>query len=328
MPSRLLHVGNGHATTGLIELSAIPGRTMVWCDPLDEGPVPGGISDDELLRIRAGFLSPTPHEIDDIAAGLQGWRSAVDNQDAYDELVLWFEHDLFDQLNLLQLLTHLGRSVPRTTPVTLISIDRYPGHPNFKGLGELEPDELATLFSTRQPVSDFQFALAPRAWQAFRSPDPRDIEALLRTDTSALPFLAAALRRHLQELPAVENGLSRTERRLLERVGDGTTELRQIFPGMQDGETAYYVTDTSLWDRVQLLASTSPALLDITGVTSPTNALPAATIALTPVGHAVLSGTADRVRLCGIDRWFGGVHAKGSGPVWRWSERDGRVIMA
>ena len=76
-----------------------------------------------------------------------GWREAVDDDDGYDELVLWFEHDLFDQLNLIQLLTHLGGR-PRSKPVTLICIDRYPGHPNFKGLGELAPRDLAALFET------------------------------------------------------------------------------------------------------------------------------------------------------------------------------------
>ena len=106
---------------------------MVWCDPLNEGPVPGGISEDELVRVRAGFLAPlTPHDVDDVAADLHGWHIAVDDSNAYDELVLWFEHDLFDQLNLIQLLTHLAGRGSMAKPVTLVCIDRYPGHDNFK----------------------------------------------------------------------------------------------------------------------------------------------------------------------------------------------------
>ena len=45
----LLHVANGHSTTRLIERSGLPGRTAIWADPLNEGPVPGNISEDELL---------------------------------------------------------------------------------------------------------------------------------------------------------------------------------------------------------------------------------------------------------------------------------------
>src|SRR5215207_6124368 len=97
-----LHVANGHATTGLIERSGLGGRTQVWCDPLNEGPVPGGITDDELLLVRARFLASDPAAAGDVAADLRQWRHAVDGEDTYDELVLWFEHDLFDQLNLIQ----------------------------------------------------------------------------------------------------------------------------------------------------------------------------------------------------------------------------------
>src|SRR5215213_2563958 len=127
----ILHTANGHGTTRLIESSGVPGRTMVWCDPLNEGPVPGNVSDEELLRLRAGFLAGDPNEVDDIAADLRQWRAAVDDQDSYDELVLWYEHDLFDQLNLIQLLTHLAAN-PRSKPVTIVSIDSFPGHPDFK----------------------------------------------------------------------------------------------------------------------------------------------------------------------------------------------------
>jgi len=328
MSSRLLHVANGHCTTRLIEAAGIPGRTMVWADPLTDGPVPGGISEDALLQIRAGFLALlTPHHVDDVAADLRGWRTAIDDADAYDELVLWFEHDLFDQLNLIQLLAHLD-SRRQSRPVSLVCIDRFPGYPNFKGHGELEPGDLAALFPTRQRVNDLQFELASRAWKAFRASDPREIETLLSTDLSVLPFLAPAVRRHLQELPSVENGLSRSEHRLLEQARDGATDLRRIFPRMHDGETAYYITDSSLWDCVRSLASASPALLSVDAPAASAEALPAATIALTPAGRDVLSGSADRVRLCGIDRWFGGIHAKGSGPVWRWSGREGRAVIA
>lgn len=301
---------------------------MVWADPLNDGPVPAGISEDELLRVRAGFHARTPQHVDDVARDLQGWRDAVDDGDAYDELVLWFEHDLFDQLNLIQLLTHLGDRGPLSTPVTLVCINSFPGHPNFKGLGELEPGDLAALFPTRQPVTDAQLELASRAWQAFRAPDPREIEVLLGTDLAALPFLAAALRRHLQEFPSVANGLSRSEDRLLELASTGTANLRQIFPRMQDGETAYFITDSALWERVQSLALASPALLSVDAPSPSPDALPDATIQLTAAGREVRAGSADRVRLCGIDRWFGGVHAHGKGPVWRWNAGDVQMVMA
>ncbi len=250
----MLHVANGHSTTGLIELSGLPGRTMVWCDPLNDGPVPVDVPDEELVRVRAAFLAGSPDQVERVAADLSEWRAAIDDQGSYDELVLWFEHDLFDQLNLIQLLSYLGsRGVSK--PVTMVTIDSFPGRPDFKGLGELEPSDLDTLFAARQPIGSEQLALAARAWSAYRSPDPRAIETLLATDTAALPFLAPALGRHLEEFPSDTDGLSRSERRLMEQASDRPVELHQALSRMHDGETAFHITDLSFFDRANDLAT-------------------------------------------------------------------------
>jgi hypothetical protein len=320
-----LHVANGHCTTRLLESSGVPGRTMVWCDPLYDGPVPGGMSDEDLLRVRARFLAPD--EPDGALADLSGWRAAVDDHDSYNELVLWFEHDLFDQLNLIQLLTHLGATWPR--PVSLICIDSHPGHPDFKGLGELAPEDLERLFPGRIPITAEQWALAPRAWAAFRSPDPRAVEALIAGDTSALPFLSRCLARHLEEFPSAVDGLSRTERRIMEQALDGPVEIRHAFPRMHAGEDAFFITDRAFFDRATDLACATPSLVNMDLARPAADEdMPSGTIGLTDAGRAVLGGQADRVQLCGIDRWFGGVHVSGRGPAWRWSEGAGRLIEA
>ena len=322
-----LHIANGHSTTALIERSGLPGRTGIWADPLNEGPVPGNLSDDELLLVRARFLAAHPDDADGTAADLKRWRAAVDNEDGYDELVLWFEHDLFDQLNLIQLLAHIG-SRPQSKPVTLVCIDRYPGHANFKGLGELALHEIAALFETRRPVTGAQLALAARAWCAYRSPDPRAIEELLKTDTSALPWLGPALARHLEEFPSELDGLSRSERRLLEQALDHPVPIHLAFPKMHEGETAHYIADSWFLDRAKELAGASPALVNLAFTANSASAMPIGTIALTDAGRQVLGGGADRVKLCGIDRWLGGVHLHGRGPGWRWSPRAGHLVEA
>src|SRR5262245_23773620 len=92
--TRFLHVANGTSTTGTIEAASIPGARSIWADPLYEGPVPAGLDDEELLDLRARFLAPqgAPH---DPGNDLREWRDAIERHEAYTELVLWFEHDLF-----------------------------------------------------------------------------------------------------------------------------------------------------------------------------------------------------------------------------------------
>ncbi len=318
--TEFLHVANGTSTTTTIEAAHLPGAVSIWADPLHDGPVPGNLTDDELLEVRARHLAG-PNDaasISDNIAGLKEWRRVIAAR-AYRELVLWYEHDLFDQLNLIQLLAWIKAHVPPATRVSLICIDSFPGRPTFRGLGELTASELAPLLSTRQPVTKGQYALAERAWRAFGQPTPEALDHLCRTDTSALPFLGAALARFLQEYPWTSDGLSRRERRLLELARDGAIPLTSAFPKMDQGETAFYVSDTSLSDTADSLTAASPQLLTVSDGEGLRR-----TVTITDAGRDVLAGRRDRVGLCGIDRWLGGVHLQ-PGNLWRWDDESQRI---
>jgi hypothetical protein len=319
--TRFLHVANGTSTTMTIEAAGIPGACSIWADPLYEGPVPGGLNDAELLDVRARYLGPADAPQNDI----RSWRSPLERSESYDELILWFEHDLFDQLNLVQLLTWIRDHLPGAKPVSLICIGEFPGRPDFKGLGELLPDELASLLETRQPVNGRQFELARRAWQAFREPTPEALDEIRRGDTSPLPHLAAAITRFLQEYPWTTDGLSRTERRLLQLAdGDGVA-LWKAFPRMYEAERVYHVTGESLAALAEGLSRTSPPLLTVDHSGTLEDHDLRSIVTLTDTGRSVLSGRQDRVAACGIDRWLGGVHLRSIGRIWRWDNAVQRI---
>jgi hypothetical protein len=330
---RILHVANGTATTRLIEAARIPGRLSIWADVLYEGPVPGGLTDAELLEVRRSFLGAGAEDVEpgiihpslDPVNDLREWRAVIERSDAYDELILWFEHDLFDQLNLIQLLTWIHGRLPGEKTVSLVMIGSFPGRAHFKGLGELSPAELASLLDQRQRVSERQYETAAHAWDAFRSPTPEALDLLRQRDTSALPYLAAAITRFLQEYPWTSDGLSRTERRLLSLARDGGISLSSAFPRMHIDEDAYYVTDGSLASTASDLAQTSPPLLILNEPAAASRHLLAGSVALTEAGEAVLAGAQDRIAMCGIDRWLGGVYLQTGGSMWRWDDTRKRI---
>lgn len=309
---RFLHVANGTSTTNTLEAAGLPGPTSIWADPLHDGPVPAGVSDEELLVVRTHYLAGVADEAAaaDPANDLRRWRQVIDDHDAYDELVLWFEHDLFDQLNLIQLLSWIHNRLPAQKTVSLICVDSFPGRPAFRGLGELSPGELASLWPARRPVTESQYAVAQRAWRAFREPTPLPIDELRRDDITALPYLSRALTRLLQEYPSARDGLSRTERRLLELTAQRPIHARTAFPRMHDGEDAYYISSETFADVIETLSRTTPPL-----VTDDDDAMRA-----TDAGREVLSGRRDRVA-CGIDRWIGGVHLQTGAVRWRWNDQ-------
>src|SRR4051812_44601178 len=331
-PTRYLHVANGTSVTTTLETAGVPGIKSIWADPLHEGPVPAGLSDDQLLEVRRHYLA---HLTPFVAAGedpaldpvndMREWRAVIARRDRYDELVLWFEHDLFDQLNLIQLLTWIRDHVPPAIPVSLVCIDAFPGRPDFKGLGELTPGELAPLLDVRQPITNDHYTRAGAAWLAFREPTPEALNALQHEDTAALPYLGPAITRFLQEYPWTGDGLSRTERRLVALAAAAAIPLSTVFARMGEGDRFYTITDLALLATVEALATTSPPLLTV-DVSQASERPFRRIVSATDCGRSALAGRLDRVVTSGIDRWLGGVHLHGRSAPWRWDDTLGSVV--
>src|ERR1043166_8391857 len=308
--TRMLHVMNGDSMTPIFAASGIPGTAVVYADALIEGPVPEGLGDAELLRVREAFWSGLAS--DDEPSVLERWDRGVASYADYDEVVLWFEHDLFDQLLLIRHLEWFARQRARP-PVALICVDRFAGIERFKGLGQLRGEQLASLLPARQKITAEQFDLARRAWQAFRSPDPRRLDDLLATDVRALPFLEPSLRRWLQEFPAVGSGLSRSEREILSAVAEAPRSMWSLFQEAGRREQYLFPTDTSVTAHVERLSSAPHPLLAFSPESdngdrpsSPLYVMPTGTVSITETGRRVLAGELDWLTLVELDRWMGG----------------------
>jgi hypothetical protein len=209
--------------------------------------------------------------------------------------------------------------------LALILVGAWPGIEPFLGLGQLSPDQLASLLDTRQRVTARQLEIGRAAWRAFTSPEPAEIERFLATDSAPLPFLAPALRRHLQEFPWTRDGLSRTERAILEEVERGTTEPVALFRAVQGREDRFFLGDLSFWRIVREMADARAPLLELATVPAGGRGLPGGEVRLTDAAREVLAGRADAIDLNGIDRWLGGVHLRGDESPWRWDDVEGKL---
>jgi hypothetical protein len=237
----VLHITNGDSAVRVLS-RAVGGEFLPWRDVLHEGPVQAGIPLEDLSRRRAAFIAqagwaPPEAVQEQFAARDRRLQDAM----AHEEVVLWFEHDLYDQLQLIQVLD--GLSELRGPPISLVGEAEY--------LGNMAPERAAELFSLRSPVMRRHFQEAQAAWAAFRSPDPRGIDP---EKPKALPFLGAALRRHLEEFPWTTDGLSRTERQVLQVLADGPLPFPQLMRKTQSLEDPIFLGDAVLaWhlDRLE-----------------------------------------------------------------------------
>lgn len=325
MASRVLHLTNGSAVIPLMHEAGITGRIVPWDDVLHEGPVPAGLNPGALRERRAAFLAACGWgAAEAIARQIAARDAAVDAalgtggelnaaRERVDEIVLWFEHDLYDQLQLLQILDRLP--LDGGPAVTAVPDDDY--------LGLLPAERFAGLFAARRHVSSAQRLAARDGWTAFRSADPRAIVDVLPR-LADLPRTTIALARHLEQFPSTDNGLSRTEHQALDVLCGGPLLVRDLYrrshhdrePALFMGDAAFLVHLGALLSPVQPLirSSVNHSALTFDHV-----------VELTDDGRRVLAGSLDRVTLCGIDRWLGGVHLSGHGPVWRWDASQGGI---
>jgi hypothetical protein len=255
---------------------------------------------------------------------------------AHQEVILWFEHDLYDQLQLIQLLDWFSHQDRTTSTISLICIKAFPDIASFLGLGQLNASQLRSLYETRRPLTEGTFTLGSEAWKAFCSPDPKVLESFLQKDTSALPFLKAALLRHLEQFPALQGGLSRTERQILEVVAAGISTPMEIFRSTQEQEESPFLGDTSFWFYLSSLCSgKKPFLKRVDGglfffpaTGSLTLAFREQALVLTEEGRNALVGQADWIKSkSGIDRWLGGVHLQGQEAAWRWDSKRATLVQ-
>jgi hypothetical protein len=289
--------------------------------------------DDELRAARAGFIAAQGWaDADEVRRDLEARDATLAAASSFGEVVLWFEHDLYDQLQLLQVLDAISQRADGGVQWSTVLADEY--------LGPATVDRLRELWAARAPLATEQVALARRAWAAFRGDDPRRLEALLHEDTSALPHLAAAIRRLLQQLPSARNGLSRSEQQALDALAEGPLPLARLFTAAtQEREEAIFLGDASFARYLHGLSAGPEPLVtfaDGAPIVAPGRAADAGGFwqreaVITDAGRAVREGRRDwgamLVRVPGhTGRWIGGVYLRAGVGGWRWDDAAGRVV--
>ncbi len=327
MSETIVHVRCGSDILPAIAAAGLPGDRVSWSDPVSEGPVPADLPRESLRTRRSVWLAHRLGRAEaEIAAKMEDQDRDLDQLSTRaDDIVLWFEHDLFDQTVLIALLDRLAPRTCAGQRLSLVCIDRHPDVARFTGLGNLEAHHLPALFEARVPVTPTQITLGQRAWAAYRSPTPQALLALLTEDTAALPFLAPALTRHCQQFPWKAEGLSLTQWLALDGLDICANTAAEAFGIVHERETAPWQGDIMFFADLRELAREPHPLIAVAepgawGWETP--------IQVTRRGRDVLLGKYDALDGRPMDTWRGGVHLIGERPSWRWDSLEETLIEA
>ena len=179
----MLHIHHGDSTAGTARKADLPGEHLACREALVCGPPSSGVFDDDFWQMRASHLSDAYGlKVEECGKEFREQQEALARFNEHDEVGLWFEHDLFCEVHLIYLLDWFAKRERGQTTLSLICIDNFPGF-DFRGLGQLNEEQLASLFPRRREIGSAQLNLGSKAWQAYSSSDPSQIESLLVEDT-------------------------------------------------------------------------------------------------------------------------------------------------
>jgi hypothetical protein len=317
-----LHLRCGSDIRPVLKQAGFAGDFLEYSDPLCQGPV---MASPDWLERRADFVARVAGAdrgeiLGRLSRAEEGLRAAATS---HARVVLWFEHDSYDQLILARCLARFAAAAPAR--LELVSAGHYPGRARFIGLGQLPPEALRLLWDRRVKVTDGALRQGRAAWDVLRAPDPTALAALARAGTPELPQLGRALRRHAQELPWTGDGLSLTQRLTLELLAEAPHSVAKLFARlMLEREPLPWMSDLLFRAVVEDMRQAQQPVF--TGAPRGESAWTEETLTITSVGRAVVGAELDWLSLRPPTRWLGGVELPGTTPCWRWDEAGGTVV--
>ena len=319
-----LIITNGDAAAGVLAAAGLTGRIVPWRDVLHEGPLVPADGLAAFSKMRATHLSERfGIPFAEACADFLIRDAIIEAHDLFERVTIWLEHDLYDQLQLLQILSFF-QSSDRSGGLYLVQADDF--------LATQSPETVLRFADNIIELDETAQAIAASLWSALIAPSPDRLAAQLRSPTGAFRFIRSALGRFIEELPALRGGLSRSERIVASSVAAGGLNPRDVFGRLLASEDAAFMGDWSAFRVIDDLAGANEPIIvgpdsifPCLGDTNETERYLGTPLHLTPFGRRVLAGEADMIAVNGIDRWWAGTHLEGH-DCWRWDSPSRRLV--
>lgn len=237
MSEKTLHITNGSILTGILKDLDYSGDILTWEEMFCEGPTMSNINSDTFLKKRASFFNAF-YDIELDIEEIKGELNILDHTEKYDEIILWFEYDLFCHLNMLGVIKLLSQK-KIGLPLYLVCSGRIEGEKNLKGLTELSPVQLHKHFSEKIKLTTEDIELAKSIWNIYCGKDHNLLKPYI-VKTSSFKYLNNCLKAHLKRFPDSKSGLDVLEQNLLEIVKDNDIKSKNQLLGYAINYQGYY----------------------------------------------------------------------------------------
>jgi hypothetical protein len=217
---------NGDCLSEQLKDAELPLERIIFREALVSGPL-GGNTWEEFWETRVGFLTQnygaTALEVQEkTVAELEKVRSLADGV----ELSLWFEDDLFCQVNLWFVLNLLSDA--RKIKIYRVFPPEGSSANSWKGFGNASAAALEQAYELKVPFTSSDLVLGKNLWEAYRNHDWDALKILSRHPSFCFSNLEEVCQAQLDRFPTHQL-LGRPEQLIQEILASGIIDFPSLF---------------------------------------------------------------------------------------------------
>ncbi len=245
--TKTLHILNGESTHAILKESSILGDVVIWREMLCEGTVVKDVGSDQFWKERYSYFE-NELGVEKLDYFDKTIKEIIKLQDVsnYKEIVLWFEYDLFCQVNLMALGTYLLKSYRKDIKYYLICTGKEKDKTQLQTLADYSPNEYLTLYQKKKKLSRNDLLFSQKTWEIYVEKDKKTLMDFDFNKNKKFVYLQTAIDQHIQRFPA-KNGLNQIDHKILSLINSDIHDQDKLIKELlhwQKEETVYGFTDT------------------------------------------------------------------------------------
>ena len=243
------NVLNGDSLAYSFPDAKIEGEIIVVREALIDGELSGDNLHD-FWQSRGRYMSITETEYNNsVVKEFEKIINAPDNS-AFN---LWFEHDLFCQVNMWFVISIINSlSIKKKVFAVFTSYLDKTNKQFWNGLGPAKSDELKVCYADRIPLSEADINFGQALWKAYKSGNLEALTNLSKHHSLAFPYLQEVVKAHVDRFP--KDGTKGRPEKVIEDITKNiSTDFHKVFEEFWNRESIYGFGDTqlkSLYDKV------------------------------------------------------------------------------
>ena len=240
------HILNGDGLAEKFPDKKISGQRIVIREAFIEGPLSKDFSK-EFWDRRAEFISSVyDADKEDYELQFLSQLQLMDSIKPEDEICLWFEDDLFCQVNMWFSVYYISlKTQPKFFRI-------FPKEDNvlWSGFGRTDKEDLVKCFEDRKEFTNADIELARKLWIAYVMNDQAEMQLLSSSGSICFRFLPEVINAHLERF--IDGGnTGRPQQTLIDILNTGKDNFYEIFEEFSKKDGIYGFGDLQVYNMLK-----------------------------------------------------------------------------